>query len=350
METAHPTPGRYHRQMLLKQIGADGQRRLGEARVILVGCGALGSVLAEQLVRAGIGSLRIVDRDVVELTNLQRQVLFDEAHAREGKPKAVAAAERLGHINSQVRVEAVVADFSPLNAEELCEMEGGPAALLLDGTDNVQTRYLINDLAVKRGVPWVYGACVGTEGRAATIQPRSTPCLRCLFPDPPAGSDLPTCDTAGVLAPAAALVASIQATAAIQLLVAATVKQHMIAFDLWAGEFRAISTAGARREDCRCCGRRLFEFVERAGDALVSLCGRNAVQVAGRRGELLDLERLAERLVRVAQVQRTPYLVRATLPDSGRPVLTIFPDGRVLVQGTQDFSRARALCAKYIGS
>ena len=349
MDAAETNLSRYHRQMLLKQIGAEGQRRLGAARVLLVGCGALGSVLAEQLVRAGVGHLRIVDRDVVELTNLQRQVLFDEADAREGKPKAVAAAERLGRINSQVRVEGVIADFGPQNAEDLRMLESGPAALLLDGTDNVQTRYLINDLAVKRGLPWVYGACVGTEGRAAAVVPRSTPCLRCLFPEPPAGSDLPTCDTAGVLAAAAAVVASIQATAAIQLLTGAAVRPQMAAFDLWNGEFRAINTEDARREDCPCCGRRRFEFLERAGEALVTLCGRNAVQIAGRRGETVDLGRLAERLSPVAKVLRTVYLVRATLPESGGPVLTIFPDRRVLVQGTQDFARARSLVAKYVG-
>jgi molybdopterin-synthase adenylyltransferase len=294
MDAANTTPGRYHRQMLLMQIGAEGQRRLGEARVLLVGCGALGSVLAEQLVRAGVGDLRIVDRDVVELTNLQRQVLFDEEDARDASPKAVAAAQRLRNVNSLVRVEPVVADFSPNNAEELCEMPGGAPRLLLDGTDNVQTRYLINDLAVQRGLPWVYGACVGTEGRVATILPGRTACLRCLFPHPPPGSDLPTCDTAGVLAPAAAVVASMQATAAIQLLTGAAVTQRLVAFDLWAGEFRSISTAGARLEDCPCCGRHHFEFLEGGGDPLTTLCGRNAVQIAGGRGQYLDLGRLAE--------------------------------------------------------
>jgi adenylyltransferase/sulfurtransferase len=336
--------------MLLRQIGVEGQRRLAEARVLLVGCGALGSVLAEQLVRAGVGHLRIVDRDVVELTNLQRQILFDEADAREGRPKAVAAPQRLRQVNSEVRVEGIVADFNADNAEELCEMETGPAGLLLDGTDNVQTRYLINDVAVKRGLAWVYGACVGTEGRVMAIRPGMTPCLRCLFPEPPAGSDLATCDTAGVLGSAAAIVASIQATAAIQLLIGAAVKEQMVTIDPWAGQFRTISTAGARREDCPCCGRRSFEFLERGGDALVTLCGRNAVQIAAGRGARVDLERLAERLSSIAEVQQTPYLLRATLPDPGRPILTVFPDCRMLVQGTQDFGRARSLVAKYVGT
>jgi adenylyltransferase/sulfurtransferase len=350
MDAADNTmPGRYHRQMLLPRIGEEGQRRLGAARVLLVGCGALGSVLAEQLVRAGVGYLRVVDRDVVELTNLQRQVLFDEEDAREGRPKAVAAARRLGRINSDVRVEAVVADFTGANAEELCEMEGRPAALLLDGTDNVQTRYLINDVAVKYGVPWVYGACVGTEGRSAAIVPAESPCLRCLFPEPPATGDLATCDTAGVLSAASAVVASMQATAAIQLLTGSAVKQQMLAMDVWAGEFRAISTVGARSEDCPCCARRDFEFLERGGDALVTLCGRNAVQIAARRGERVDLDRLADRLSAATDVQRTAYLVRATLPEPGRPRLTVFADGRLLVEGTTEFERARSLAARYVG-
>ena len=205
---------RYHRQVLLPQIGQAGQERLAGARVLLVGCGALGSVIAEQLARAGVGLLRIADRDVVELTNLQRQVLFDERDVAEHTPKAVAAARRLKEINSEVRVEALICDVHAGNIEDFVDGD-----LIIDGTDNVETRYLVNDISVKHGLPWVYGACVGTEGRCMAVLPPEDACLRCVYPEPPSATELPTCDTAGVLGPAAALVASLQVTAAIRLLV-----------------------------------------------------------------------------------------------------------------------------------
>ena len=211
---------RYHRQILLPQVGPDGQRRLGEATVLLIGCGALGTVIAEQLTRAGVGRLRICDRDIIELTNLQRQVLFDEADARAGTPKAVAAAERLARVNAQVHVEPHVIDVHSGNIEDLIEGERGAprAGLILDGTDNADIRYLINDAAVKQGVPWVYGGCVGTSGRAMAIVPGASPCLRCLFPEPPAAGELETCDTVGVLASAAAVIASLEVVAGMKIL------------------------------------------------------------------------------------------------------------------------------------
>jgi adenylyltransferase/sulfurtransferase len=344
------TPNRYHRQTLLRQIGPDGQEKLASSRVLLVGCGALGSVLAEQLVRAGVGNLRIVDRDVVELTNLQRQTLFDESDAAEGVPKAVAAERRLRGINSEVRIEPIVADFHAGNAEELASLLGRPE-LILDGTDNVETRLLINDLAVKHAVPWVYGACVGTEGRVMTVRPGDGPCLRCLFSDPPTAGELPTCDTAGVLGPLAGVVASLQAVAAIKLLSgnAAAAGREITVIDVWSNRIRNIDTTDARRTDCRTCGERKFDSLDGASRRLVSLCGRNAVQVQPERRGNIELSALANRLEPVGVVTRTPYLLRFALRDDRTTQMTVFPDGRVIVAGTTDVDRARSLCARFVG-
>jgi molybdopterin-synthase adenylyltransferase len=341
---------RYHRQTLLPQIGQTGQERLGRARVLLVGCGALGTVIAEQLVRAGVGMLRIVDRDVVELSNLQRQTLFDESDATEGVPKAIAAQRRLRRINSEVTIEGVVADFFAGNAEEF-----GDCDLILDGTDNVETRYLINDLSVKSGVPWIYGACVGTEGRVMSVRTPETACLRCLFPEPPGVGELPTCDTAGVLGPLAGVVASMQVVAAIKQIVnnESPLACEMMVIDVWSNRIRNVNLAEARRADCPTCGQRRFEFLEgRSTRRPVSLCGRNAVQVRpeGRGGVQLDV--MANRLAPFGVVTRTPYLLRLDLKDEQAPplALTLFADGRLIVGGTTDVDRARSIYARYVGS
>jgi molybdopterin/thiamine biosynthesis adenylyltransferase len=410
---------RYHRQSLLPQIGPAGQARLAAARVLLVGCGALGTSVADLLVRAGVGFLRIVDRDVVELTNLQRQVLFDEADAADGTPKAVAAAKRLRAVNSAVTVEPVVADVDAGNVESLAGLvgkdEGGrmkdegeaetpspdassssctlhasslpfsPVHLLLDGTDNVETRYLLNDVSAKHGVPWVYGACVGVDGRVMAVRPGVTPCLRCVFPSPPGPGELPTCDTAGVLGPAAAVVAALQATAAIQLLVGAEVPNQLVRFDLWRGRLGATPLADARRPDCPACGGaagttgggaagdgaaaggRRYDFLDTPGGGAggsTSLCGRNAVQVrpatvvgggaaAGR--PRVDLKALAARLAAAGEVQQTPHLLRCRLAGEtggagGELSLTVFPDARAIVHGTSDPARARTLYARWVGA
>ena len=372
-------PNRYHRQTLLPQIGAAGQARLARSRVLLVGCGALGTVVAEQLVRAGVGTLRVVDRDVVELTNLQRQTLFDEADASAGVPKAVAARDRLARVNSGVAVEAVVADFHAGNAEELAGVDGADAIdgvdavaaigadanaasrvdLILDGTDNVETRYLLNDLSVKHGAPWVYGACVGTEGRVMTIRPPATACLRCLFPEPPGPGELPTCDTAGVLGPLVGIVASFQAVAALKFLSGNgdAVGREMLTLDVWSNRVRAVDATHARRDDCPTCGSRNFEFLAGArgagGQGAVSLCGRNAVQVrperAGR-ARAIDLAGLAERLAPLGVVTRTPYLLHLDLAEAQPLRLTVFADGRMIAAGTTDLSRGRSLYARYVGA
>jgi adenylyltransferase/sulfurtransferase len=342
--------------MLLPQIGPAGQDRLARARVLLVGCGALGCVVADQLVRAGVGRLRLADRDVVELTNLQRQGLFDEADARAGLPKAIAAAARLGRVNSSVVVKPAAVDVNFDNIAELAGVDGADAAgprvdLIVDGTDNVQTRYLINDFAVKFAIPWIYGACVGTEGRVMAIRPGATACLRCVFPRPPAAGELPTCDTAGVLGPAAGIVGSMQSAAAIRLLAGdGAPPASLIALDAWNFSFRAIDVGGPA-PDCPCCGRRQFEFLTRAsGDLATTLCGRETVQIrpAGKRA--VSLGELAERLRPSGDVQAGEYFVRCVLSDPAGITLTAFADGRLLVQGTTDVGRAKSLYARFLGS
>jgi molybdopterin-synthase adenylyltransferase len=334
--------------MLLPAIGEPGQRRLREARVLVVGCGALGSVACDLLARAGIGSLRIADRDLVEISNLQRQVLFDEFDAAEAAPKALAAARRLGSINSHIHVEPRVVDVDSENIERLTD----GIDLVIDGTDNVQTRYLINDVSVKRSLPWVYGACVATEGRVMAICPPGTPCLRCVFPDPPPPGGLPTCDTAGVIGPVAAVVGALQAMHAIKLLSgnAQEVAKEMTTLDLWANRIRSISTAGAKRVDCPACGQRQFKFLDSpAREMTVRLCGRNAVQIRPPRDHGgFSLSHLAARLSAVGQVHSSEHLLRVTV-DTGID-MTVFSDGRAIVHGTSDLARARSLFARFIGS
>ena len=338
---------RYHRQELLPQVGKTGQARLARGRVLLVGCGALGGTIAEQLVRAGVGFLRVVDRDVVEWTNLQRQVLFEESDAREAAPKAVAAKQRLARINSTVAVDALVADVHSGNIESLAE----GVVLILDGTDNVETRYLLNDVAVKLGMPWVYGACVGTEGRVMPVIPGRTACLRCVFPEPPAGSDLPTCDTAGVLGPVAAVVGAMQAVEAIRLLVGDRegARPALWSADLWTGRSRVLTTE--RQPDCPACGQRLFDFLSRPPGQSTTLCGRRSVQVRPAGGDVrLDLAAAARKLAAAGEVQQTPYLVRCRLAGEPPRELTVFADGRMIVTGSTDRDNARSLYARYVGA
>ena len=342
---------RYHRQILLPQIGPAGQQRLADATLQLIGCGALGTVIADQLIRAGVGGLRICDRDVVETTNLQRQVLFDESDANAAAPKAIAAAKQLARANASVRIEPHVVDVHSGNIELLIGgTDGGVRAdAILDGTDNADVRYLINDAAVKHGVPWVYGGCVGTTGRAMAIVPGTTPCLRCLFPDPPGPGELATCDTVGVLAPAAAVVASLQVTLAMKLLLGHEAPAHLVTLDLWQMRVQTVSTRGGRRDDCPACGRRDFAFLDRAASGTTSLCGRDAIQVLPAARTKLDPRQLAARRATAGAVESTPHLIRCTLSESGLG-LTVFPDGRAIVKGTTDPSVARSVYARFIGT
>jgi adenylyltransferase/sulfurtransferase len=334
---------RYGRQTSLPQIGEAGQDRLASARVLLVGCGALGTVIAEQLARGGIGFLRIADRDVVELTNLQRQTLFTEDDAARGTPKALAAAARLSGVNSTITIDPRVVDIHSGNIESLIT----DVDLILDGTDNVETRYLINDAAVKNGKPWVYGASVATAGRAMGIVPGSSPCLRCLFPDPARAGELPTCDTAGVLASASAIAASLQVAEALKILLndndaAAT----LITFELWPARFRAISTRAGRRAECPTCGEGRFDFLDaRPNSMATTLCGRQTVQIRPIAATRIDLKQVAARLQTTAE---SDQFLRAALPDHGM-TLTLFPDGRALVHGTSDPAAARSIYARYVG-
>jgi adenylyltransferase/sulfurtransferase len=343
---------RYHRQNLLPQIGPARQGRLERASALLIGCGALGSVIADQLIRAGVGFMRICDRDLVETTNLQRQVLFDEADVAANAPKAAAAVKRLKAINSTVRIEAAIVDVHAGNIEQLAGIGRQKIDLIFDGTDNVETRYLINDLAVKHSIPWVYGACVGTGGRAMGIVPEASACLRCLFPQPPAAGELATCDTAGVLGGAASVIASMQVAAGMKILFGEIEDAaNLISVDLWPVRVLAISTLGARRPECPACGTaRSFDFLDapRTHGATV-LCGRDTVQLRPASGSgAVELEALAAKLSAAGQVQRTPYFVRCALRDAPL-TLTVFCDGRILVHGTSDLAVARSAAARFVG-
>ena len=339
---------RYHRQMLLPQIGEAGQRRLAAAHVLLIGCGALGTAIAEQLVRAGIGHLIVADRDIVELTNLQRQTLFDEKDAAEGAPKAAAAAERLGMINSSVKVTPLVMDVHAGNVEGFLKEK---PHVIVDGTDNVQTRYLVNDVSVKHDIPWVYGAAVGTEGRVMAVRPAKGPCLRCVFPTPPPPHDLPTCDTAGVLGMGAAIVGMWQAIETLKILLDASSEPTLLRFDFWRPRVHAVALEDAKRSDCPCCGLHQFDYLTAAAsDSAVSLCGRNTVQVRPTRTAQFDLETLAQKLSGVGNTQRTQFLLRCHLTEPRDVTLSVFPDGRALIQGITDLNRARSIYARYVGS
>ena len=334
---------RYSRQILFAPIGEAGQERLLGSRAVLVGCGALGTSLANLLVRAGLGSLRIIDRDFVEPSNLQRQTLFDEADAREALPKAVAAERKLRAINADVRVEGVVADLDPRNAEEL--LSGFP--LILDGTDNFETRFLLNDAAVKLGVPWIYAAAVSSYGVTLTILPGATPCLACLLEMRPDQGLEETCDTVGVLAAAAGVIASIQAAEAIKLLTGNRegLGGRLISFDVWSGRFQAVGVA--RNAECRACARHEFRYLEGDAQPHISLCGRDSVQIH-ERSRQLDLAALRQRLApTVEEVRNNDFLLRFRVAPYE---LTVFADGRAIVKGTRDPGVARSLYARYIGA
>ena len=334
---------RYNRQMLFGPLGQPGQERLTAARVLVAGCGALGTVLANTLVRAGVGFTRIVDRDFVELNNLQRQVLFTEADVVEGLPKAVAAARALRAINSSVTVEPVVADLT----SETIEAALDGVDLVVDGLDNFAGRYLINDACVKHGVPWVYAGVVASYGMTLAMRPGNGPCYRCIFRDVPAPGAAQTCDTAGVIGPAVNVVASLAATQAIKLLIGAPdVTADLVAVDVWQLTFERLP-APPRDPACPTCGERRFEFLDAwAPRQAVSLCGRDAVQVGGLPGRRVDVARLAESWRELGDVTANAYLARLRV--NGHE-LTVFPDGRAIIKGTQDEAAARTLYARYIG-
>jgi len=337
---------KYSRQILFAAIGEEGQQRLLQSSAVLVGCGALGTVAANLLVRAGIGRLRIIDRDFVELSNLQRQTLFEESDARESLPKAVAAQRRLAAINSDAAVEPVVADLNPENTREL--LSGFP--LILDGTDNFETRLLINDAAIALGVPWIYAAAVASYGLTFTILPGETACLACLLESDGkfAGLGLEeTCDTAGILNSAASVIASIEAAEATKLLAgkSAALNGRLVSCDVWTGRFQSIRVA--RNPQCRACARRDFTYLEGEAQPHVTMCGRDSVQIH-ERSRRLDLGELGRRIEKtVTGIRRNDFLLRFRVPPYE---LTVFPDGRAVIKGTRDPAVARSLYARYIGA
>ena len=343
--TAPPntTPdARYSRQVLFAPIGERGQQQLAAATVAIVGCGATGAAAAALLARAGVGTLILIDRDFVEESNLQRQLLFDEADAAAATPKAEAARLQIARFNSQVRVASHVADLNPANIHQLLS----PAALVLDATDNFETRYLINDYAVEQGRPWIYAAAVGSYAATMNVLPGETACLACLFPSPPGGA-VDTCDTAGILNTAVNLAASLEVTEALKFLTggAPAMRRTLLGWDVWRNE-RSEIAANTPRPGCEVCGARNFAHLRGEGRPHITLCGRNSVQIHEHH-RAVDLAEMAARLRPHGEVRQNGLLLQFR---RGAHTLTLFADGRALIQGTTDIALARTLYARFIGS
>lgn len=335
---------RYARQTLFAPIGKAGQERLGQASVAIIGCGALGTGLANNLCRAGVGRLLIADRDYIEINNLQRQILFDEEDIARHLPKAVAAVNRLRRVNSEARLEALVEDINAEGIEALVK----EVDLVLDATDNFETRYILNDACIKHQRPWIYSGVVASYGVTMNILPGDTPCLRCVFPEMPEPGTSPTCDTAGVLNGIVAAITGVAATEALKILLGSEkVSREMFWMDVWENTSERIELP--RMADCPACGQHTYDYLESlSGVRSTSLCGRNAVQVrGGRRGDRLDLVALAERLRPVGQVAQNEFLLRFLVDDYE---LTVFPDARAIIKGTDDEQVARSVYARYIGA
>jgi molybdopterin-synthase adenylyltransferase len=333
---------RYSRQILFKEIGAEGQRKLSKASVVIVGCGATGSVLASLLARSGVGSIRILDRDYVEPSNLQRQSLFDENDARESVPKAIAAARQIARFNSLITIEPHVADLVPQNVDSLLSKTD----LILDGTDNFETRYLINDYAIANSVPWIYAAAVGSYAVTMNVLPSETACLACIFPESPRGT-VETCETSGILNSAVNLVASIAATEASKLLVGAQSKMRrtLISWDVWTNEQAGVG-ASSPREGCRVCGKREFLHLAGEGRPHITLCGRNSVQIHERERPM-DFAEISARLQPLGPVRHNDFVLKFW---PAPYEITLFPDGRAIIKGTTEPAIARSLYARYVGS
>lgn len=344
---------RYSRQILFPGIGSAGQQKLAASHAVIIGCGALGAMHAEMLARAGVGRLRLIDRDFIEASNLHRQIMFEERDVADHLPKAIAAATRINRINSEIQAEAIVTDVNYTNIEELIHN----ADVVLDGTDNFEVRYLLNDAAIKLSKPWVYGAAVGSYGVQMTILPGKTPCLRCVFPEAPAPGTTPTCDTAGVILPIIAAVSAHQVTEALKILTGQMNKLHgkLLQFDVWENQWRQIGIQNLRAENsgepCRACQQHHFDFLTaRGGSLLMSLCGRNAVQIAPAGRSQMDFAALAEQLRGSGEVSYNRFLLRLRLRHAGSDYeITVFPDARSIIKGTEDTSLARSLYARFIG-
>ena len=345
---------RYARQIRFDRIGVDGQKSISAATIAMLGCGALGTVAAEILSRAGVGNLRIIDRDVVEWSNLQRQALFDESDARDGRSKSDAAAARIAKINSDIHVEPIVADVTPSNIESLlvgCD-------LVIDATDNFSIRFLLNDWSLKHQTAWVHGGCVGATGQIRLFDGLGTPCFRCLVPSPPPTGSVATCDTAGVVGSATHLIASLQATEALKWISGNRdqVQKKVLSIDLWDNRIREIDIPRLLSKDCPACSKRDFRFLQgdlgSADDGTTVLCGRDAVQLAAGMSaddDSVDLASLANRWSKIGQVQQTRFFIRMNLSDVEAERITLFRDGRVIIDGTEEPAIARTIRDRYLG-
>lgn len=338
---------RYARQISYARFGREGQERLAHATALVVGVGALGSVIANTLARSGVGKLRIVDRDYIEWNNLQRQVIYTEEDVRQRLPKAIAAKNHLSAANSDIQIEAEIADVDHRNIERLCQ----GVDVIVDGTDNFEVRFLLNDASLKLGIPWVYGGCIGAEGQTMTIMPGEGPCLRCIIPDSPPPGTTPTCDTAGILAPIIGVIASLESMEALKILSGhrTQVNRTLTVFDLWENRIRPVKLGSINdRSGCPACGQHNLEWLAgKRGSQSAVLCGRNAIQLNFAEEESVDLTALAENLRQHGTVEANPYLLRATIGDHA---FTLFGDGRCIVHGTDDPAEARSLHARYIGT
>ncbi len=355
LEQADPALARYNRQMLWEPIGVQGQKKLRDAKILMVGCGALGTVLANTLGRAGVGHMTIIDRDFIEINNLQRQVLFDQQDIKDQLPKSVAAQRKLALINSDIDVEAVVADVNHTNIEQYAAGKD----LLLDGTDNFETRFLINDVSIKLDIPWIYGACISAMGLGMVIRPGLTPCLRCIFETSPPPGMNPTCDTAGVLGPTVNVVASWQAMEALKLLTGnmAVVSKSLFSFDLWDNRYQQLNVSRAREiADCPACKHRDFEYLTgKFGSSTTSLCGRNAIQITQPAGHRVDFAQISGGLRAVGNPTFNKFMLKCAIAEGCGEAqknyeLTLFADGRAIIKGTNEASVAKAIYARYVGS
>lgn len=337
---------RYSRQMLFKPIGKEGQAKIANGRVVVVGMGALGTVIANHLVRAGVGHVRIIDRDIVELSNLQRQVLYTEEDAINSLPKVIAAEKRLKAINSNVTIDPILSDVNLDNAEDYFQ----GFDVIVDGTDNFMTRYLINDVAIKLGIPWVYGGAVSSRGMFTTFIPGKTPCYRCLFPIVPTGLG-ETCDTIGVLSPITDIIGSFEAMEALKLLVGANTNPNLEQLDIWYNSFLQMDISEGHNPSCPACVKHEYEFLDRSSEkqiAYTSLCGRNTVQISPRVKQNIDFQQTANRLKSSGKVEMNPYMLRFS--PNAEITMVFFKDGRVLIHGLNDLVQAKNYYSKFQGT
>jgi molybdopterin/thiamine biosynthesis adenylyltransferase len=336
------TSDRYSRQILFAPIGPEGQERLNNSYAVVIGCGALGTVIASGLVRAGVGKVRIVDRDFIEYHNLQRQILFDEDDIKDNLPKAVAAERRLRKINSSIEIEGIVSDVNHTNIERLVE----GADVIVDGLDNFEARLLINDVSLKHNIPWIYGGAIGSTGMTMNIIPHKAACYRCLMPEKSTGARILTCDTAGVVNGTPWIIASLQTVEAIKILIGSQeVNRYLVTIDVWNGDFRRLDIP--RRDNCLACSGE-YEFLDgKLSTKTTSLCGQNAVQVLSSGSFNISLKELSDRLKPLGEVSYSNFMLQFS---TGGQEMVVFPDGRAIVKNTHDEAYARGLYAKYVGT